>query len=123
MYNRPDFNESYHGIELSLNKQLADHWMARGTFTYQINKQHLGSGACADPNLLVNDTSTIQANYGGSGCRNGDEVAVHRTERVQGQRVPNSKWQFNVNFWPAAAGLNTPRTFRTPGIRSSGPPR
>jgi hypothetical protein len=113
VYNRPDFNESYHGIELSLNKQLADHWMARGTFTYQINKQHLGSGACADPNLLVNDTSTIQANYGGSGCRNGDEVAIQSTGSGSKDSVfLNSKWQFNVNFlYQLPLGFNTAANF------------
>jgi len=55
----------------------------------------------------------IQANYGGSACRNGDEVAVQSTGSGSKDSVfLNSRWQFNVNvLYQLPLGFNAAANF------------
>jgi hypothetical protein len=90
--NRADFNETYHGFELTLNKRLANKWMMRGNFVYNLNKQHVGTAGCIDPTNILN-TSTVGAAY----CADNDYVAPESTGSGSKTSVfLNSKWQFNV---------------------------
>ncbi|MGE5278108.1 MAG: carboxypeptidase regulatory-like domain-containing protein [Acidobacteriota bacterium] len=90
--NRPNFNETYDGVEATLTKRLANRWMARASFTYNNNKQHVGEGACIDPTNLKT-TSTINAQT----CRDNDLVTAQSTGSGGKSAVfLNSKWQFNV---------------------------
>lgn len=91
-YNRSDFNTTYNGVELTLNKRLANRWLARGSFVYNINKQHVGPNGCADPTNVLT-TSTVNAQT----CRDDDYVAAQSTgSGSKGSVFLNSKWQFNV---------------------------
>src|SRR5262249_13548370 len=48
--NRPDYNTNYQGLELSLNKRLANKWFARIAFSVNNWTEHLdGSGAVQNP--------------------------------------------------------------------------
>ncbi len=91
-YNRPDFNTTYNGVEFTLTKRLADKWMARGSFVYNNNKQHVGTNGCADPtNVLTSSSTNAQT------CRDNDFVSVQSTgSGSKGSVFLNSKWQFNV---------------------------
>src|SRR5439155_7875289 len=61
LFNRSDFDETYNGVELVLNKRLSNRWMARGSFTYNVNKQHVGTNGCIDPtNQLTTSTTNAQ---------------------------------------------------------------
>jgi hypothetical protein len=87
--NRQDFHTTYDGLELVLTKRLSNGWMARASFVYNDNRQHLdGPGACIDPtNLFLGFTmSNAQS------CRN-DLVAVFGGRQAV---FLNSRWQFNV---------------------------
>jgi hypothetical protein len=75
--NRPDFTETYSGLELQLVKRLSHGWAARASFAYNDWQQHVGPGAIIDPN---NATGGVNA----SG------PAVDSTGI-------NSNWQFNVS--------------------------
>src|SRR5262249_50404838 len=85
-YNRPNYDQTYSGVELTLNKRLADRWMMRGSFVYQTNTQHTGSGACVDPTNIVSFIS-------GQECADGNAVG---TAGKGGRVFLNAKWQFNV---------------------------
>ncbi len=90
-FNRPDFNTTYDGAELTLNKRLSNRWLARGSFAYNVNKQHVGANGCADPtNVLTTSTTNAQT------CRDGDFVSVQSSGSGKGNIFVNSKWQFNV---------------------------
>ena len=84
--NRPEFNETYNGVELVLTRRLSNRWMARGSFVYNDNVRHLdGPNACIDPTDLLTVTSDR--------CSNDDLVAV---QGGKGAVFLNSRWQFNV---------------------------
>lgn len=102
-YNRPDFNSTYQGVELLLTKRLANRWMARGSFVWNVNKQHVGANACADPsNVLTSSTVNAQT------CRDNDIVAIQSAgSGSKGSVFLNSKWQFNiVGMYQLPLGFN-----------------
>ena len=103
IHNRSDFDETYNGVELTLNKRLSNKWMLRGNFVYNINKQHVGSAGCIDPTNILN-TSTV----GAASCANNDYVAVESTgSGSKGSVFLNSKWQFNmVGMYQLPLGFN-----------------
>ncbi|MCA1580306.1 MAG: TonB-dependent receptor [Acidobacteria bacterium] len=97
-FNRPDFNTTYNGVELTLNKRLANRWLARGSFVYNANKQHVGLNGCADPTNVLT-TSTVNAQT----CRDNDFIATGG----KGSTYLNSKWQFNaVGMYQLPLGFN-----------------
>ena len=93
--NRPDYTQSFNGLELTLNKRLSSGWMMRANFAYNKPKQHVGPGACVDPtNGLYNsgedsvpgacaDNGVVAPNAGGG-------------SGTFGQVNLNATWQFNV---------------------------
>ncbi len=82
-FNRGDYNETYSGVELVFTKRLSNRWMARGSFVYNDNVQHLAAGGCIDPTNLATQN-----------CRNDDLVAE---PGFRGSVYLNAKWQFAVN--------------------------
>jgi hypothetical protein len=99
-YNRPNYSQNYSGIDLTLTKRLSNRWMARASFTYQINKQQVGSGACADPNnvVIASRPFTPQSLSSATTCRNDDYVTVQSQGSGSKDSVfLNSKWSFNAN--------------------------
>ena len=89
--NRPDYDTTYNGIELTAQKRLSNKWMVRGNFGYQDWKQHAGSGSCVGPMNL------LEANFGGS-CP-GDDIMVGPSgtgSGATGNIFVNSKWNFNI---------------------------
>jgi Carboxypeptidase regulatory-like domain len=90
--NRPDFNTTYNGVELTFQKRLSNKWMVRGDVGYQDWKQSAPIGSCQNPNNNLNGV------YGGS-CP-GDTIMIGPGGVGSGafQNVfVNSKWNFNVN--------------------------
>ena len=91
--NRSDLHQTYDGVDLVLTKRLSNRWMMRGSFTYNVNKQHSGANGCVDPTNIVpgqsGDTGNPATAYTGESCADGAFVAsrVHG-ERLEGQRLP-----------------------------------
>jgi hypothetical protein len=83
--NRPDYRETYSGLEIQVFKRLSHGWMLRGSFAYSDWRRHLGSSAIVDPNNRV-----------GGSDEDGGSVA-----EPSGGATPkvfvNSRWQFNVS--------------------------
>jgi hypothetical protein len=102
--NRKDFNQTYDGVDLILTKRLSNRWMMRGSFSYNINKQHVDNAAtaCVDPTNTVPgqsaDTGNPQTGYTAESCGNDTYVATRSTGSGDKAAVfLNSKWQFNIN--------------------------
>lgn len=104
--NRPDYNTTYDGIELTMQKRLSNKWMVRGNFGYQNWKQSNGTAGCFDPNNLLDGT------YGAS-CP-GSDIMVGPSgtgSGAFGNVFVNSKWSFNIAGlyqlpWGFNAGAN-----------------
>ena len=100
--NRKNYNQTYDGFDIILTKRLADKWMARGSFTYNLNKQHSQAGACWDPTNRVPGQSLESGDpiqgYTASTCADGVFVATQSTgSGNKGGVFLNSKWQFYMN--------------------------
>jgi len=90
--NRPNYDTTYNGVELTMQKRLSNKWFMRGNFGYQDWKQNAGSGACINPTNLLDGT------FGGS-CP-GSDIMVAPTgtgSGAFGNVFVNSKWNFNVS--------------------------
>ena len=101
--NRPDWNTTYNGLDLTFQKRLSDKWLVRGGATYQNWNQHGGAGSCYDPTsdrggnneLWPGTTIGIQT---GSTCA-GNDIAALPAGSASGSRNEvflNSRWLFNV---------------------------
>ncbi|MGH9367574.1 MAG: carboxypeptidase regulatory-like domain-containing protein [Thermoanaerobaculia bacterium] len=101
--NRPDFSQTYDGFDFILTKRLSHRWMLRGSFSYNINKQHLkGPGACVDPTNTAPgrsaDIGNPQAGYTAETCA--DDTYVATSSFGSGAKDSvflNAKWQFYLN--------------------------
>jgi Carboxypeptidase regulatory-like domain/TonB-dependent Receptor Plug Domain len=100
--NRTDYDTTYSGFDVILTKRLSNRWMMRGSFTYNMNKQHTGVGGCVDPTNTVpgqsTDTGNPQTGYTAESCADDTFIATRSTGSGDKAAVfLNSKWQFNIN--------------------------
>ena len=115
--NRPDYDQTYHGVDLILTKRLANRWMARGSFTYNWNKQHVGTSACVDPtNVLPGQSLNVgdpQTAYTAQTCADNVVVGVRSTGSGDKSSVfLSSKWQFYLNaMYQLPLGFNIAGSF------------
>jgi carboxypeptidase family protein/TonB-dependent receptor-like protein len=115
--NRDDYDQTYHGVDLVLTKRLANRWMARGSFTYNWNKQHVGSGGCIDPTNIVpgqtGDAGNPQTNYTAQTCADNVVVGYRSTgSGDKGSVFLSSKWQFYLNaMYQLPLGFNIAGAF------------
>jgi hypothetical protein len=115
--NRNDYDQTYHGVDLILTKRLANRWMARGSFTYSWNKQHVGSGGCVDPTNVVPgqsaDGGNPQTGYSAQTCA--DDIVVGFRSTGSGAKDSvflSSKWQFYLNaMYQLPLGFNVAGAF------------
>jgi hypothetical protein len=83
--NRPDYRETYDGIEIQLVKRFSRGWMLRGSFAYNDWRKRVGVGAIVDPNNKV----------GGTNASGAVVEPVFASSRAS--IFINSKWQFNLS--------------------------
>ena len=85
--NRPDYNQTYNGLELSATRRMIDRWMLRANLTLSDWKQHVGprGGEYGDPTRQVL----------GDSCSNCDGSAVASDGGADG--YINSRWSFSLN--------------------------
>lgn len=95
--NRPTYNTTYDGIELTWQKRLSNKWMVRGNFSWNNWKQHGGTAACSDP------TNALSGTFGAScpgGAAGGSDIMVAPSgtgSGAFGNVFVNSRWNFNVS--------------------------
>ncbi len=105
--NRSDYNTTYNGVELTMQKRLSNKWMVRGNFGFQNWKQHNGSGGCFDP------TDLLSGSFGGE-CT-GSDIMVGPSgtgSGATGNIFVNSKWNFNIaGLYQLPLGFNVGANF------------
>jgi hypothetical protein len=117
--NRPDWNTTYNGVDLTFQKRLSDKWLVRGSATWQNWNQHGGPNSCYDPTsdrggnneLWPGTTIGIQT---GSTCA-GNDIAALPAGAASGARNEvflNSRWMFNVaGLYQLPAGFSVAANF------------
>jgi carboxypeptidase family protein/TonB-dependent receptor-like protein len=92
--NRPDFHTTYNGIELSMNKRLADRWFARVAFSWNNYVEHPGPGSIQNPTR----TDAINGSLALAGPQvDGGQYAPRSGGSGKGDIFYNAKWQINAN--------------------------
>jgi hypothetical protein len=115
--NRNGYDQTYHGVDLTLTKRLANRWMARGSFTYSWNKQHVDASGCVDPTNVVPGQSLNagdpQTGYTAQTCA--DNVVAGFRSTGSGDKASvflSSKWQFYLNaMYQLPLGFNVAGSF------------
>jgi len=93
--NRPDYRQTYNGIELTATKRLANRWMLRGNVTYNNWTQHAGLNSVYDPTQRIQ--STAPANQGWClGLCNGPVIERSAGSGSFKDVFINSKWSTNL---------------------------
>src|SRR5262245_5371515 len=82
--NRPDYNRTFYGVDLTATKRLSHKWMLRGNFSWNDWKEHCGSDAVADPTPLIGN------------CAGGVVVERSAGSGAFGNVFINSKWSYNI---------------------------
>lgn len=112
--NRPDYSQTYKGIELQINKRFSDRWATRVAFAYNDWKQGVGDGAIVDPtNVLQGAGSAADAIRGGSTEDGGIVVSnAGGGSGDFGNVYINARWQVNVNgMYALPLGFNVAGNF------------
>lgn len=88
--NRPDYSQTYDGVELNLIKRLSNRWMLRGSFSWNDWEQEVG------PNGFIDPTQSLTG-YGCSNCDGSDVVQGSGSgSGAKGGIYINSRWAANV---------------------------
>lgn len=92
--NRPDYTQTYKGLELNFNKRMADRWMLRANISLTDWTQDVGDDAIVDPTRLRSTVTPL------SGCNNCDGANVVQGSGTgsgaKGGVYINSKWSYNL---------------------------
>lgn len=89
--NRPDYKQTFNGVDFTITKRLSNRWMMRGWFSYNNHKQQVGPNGCSDP-------TNVQSTDYGQLCRDDNYVATRSLgSGSKGSVFLNSRWQFNIN--------------------------
>ena len=82
--NRPDYNRTFTGFDLTATKRLSHKWMLRGNFSWNDWKEHCGANAVADP------TPTL------GNCAGGVVVERSAGSGAFGNVFIQTKWSYNL---------------------------
>jgi hypothetical protein len=109
--NRPDYNQTYNGVDIYATKRMANHWSGRASFTWSDRKQHITSDrGNEDPTHLLQPPNLIFNNFFGCSSCDGS-IAVDKSYGTHTNTYINARWQYNlsglVQFpWAITFGAN-----------------
>ncbi|HEX9986430.1 MAG TPA: carboxypeptidase regulatory-like domain-containing protein [Thermoanaerobaculia bacterium] len=83
--NRPDYHQTYNGVEFTASKRFTNRWMLRGNVSLHDWTQHVGDNGYVDPTPLVS----------GDSCSSCDGDVVASSGGVGG--YINSRWSSSIN--------------------------
>jgi len=88
--NKPDYGQTYKGLEITGTKRMSNRWMARGSFTWYDWTQDIGEDGFVDPTRLRSGGLCTTCDGGivsqGSGTGSGAKGGIYI----------NSKWATNI---------------------------
>ena len=123
--NRPDYEQTFDGIELTATKRLADNWMMRFNAAYNDYSDDCGDDSFANPTVglpatgLVNGSSPFA---GPAACPGGQVAPQSAGSGAFGNVFINSRWNFNLNGayifpWDINLGANIMARQGYPGVQ------
>ena len=100
--NRPDYTQTYDGIELTAVKRMSNRWMLRGNFSWNDWRQQVGANGYVDPTHLrtstgcsnCDDSLVVQGSGTGSGSKGG--VYINATWSYNLTGVVQLPWGFSA---------------------------
>ncbi len=108
--NRPDYSQTYNGIEVTATKRLANKWMLRMNASYNDYTEDCGADSYANPTKGLPSTGTVNgaAAYGGPPACIGGQVAPQSAgSGAFGNVFVASKYNANVSgVYEAPWGIN-----------------
>ncbi|MGZ8796832.1 MAG: hypothetical protein ACXW2F_05750, partial [Thermoanaerobaculia bacterium] len=108
---RPDYNQTYNGIDVFAMKRMSNRWMGRASFTWNDRKQHItGDAGIEDPTHLLQPPNLIPNNW--FGCTSCDgSIAVDKSYGTHTNTYINARWQYSLTGvaqlpWALSLGAN-----------------
>ncbi len=94
--NRPDYNQTYNGLDLYATKRMSNRWSGRANFTWNDRKQHITSNrGIEDPTHLLQPPTLISNNF--FGCTSCDgSIAVDKSYGTHTNTYINARWQYGL---------------------------
>jgi Carboxypeptidase regulatory-like domain/TonB-dependent Receptor Plug Domain len=90
--NRPDYSQTFNGLELTATKRLSNRWMLRGNFSWNDWTEECDS----DDALLFGDPSKARFGFGTLNCVGGQVAERSGGSGNKGNVYINSEWTFNL---------------------------
>jgi hypothetical protein len=108
--NRPDYSQTYDGIEVTATKRLANRWMLRVNASYNDYTEDCGSGSYANPTRGLPSTGIVNgaAEWGGpAACIGGQLAPQSAGSGAFGNVFIGSKYNANISgVYTAPWGIN-----------------
>lgn len=95
--NRQDYSSAYNGFELTMNKRLADKWMARVAFSYMDWVEHPGKGSVQNPTRTDSPNTSAGGGFASGPQVDGGQIAPRSGGSGKGDIFYNAHWQINAN--------------------------
>jgi Carboxypeptidase regulatory-like domain len=115
--NRPDYEQTYNGIELVATKRMSKNWMMRFNGSYNDYSDDCGSDSFANPTPQLNSTGIVNgfaAAGGPPACIGGQVAPQSAGSGAFGNVFINSKWNMNLNgVYVAPLGIHIGANFMT----------
>ncbi|HYH06326.1 MAG TPA: TonB-dependent receptor [Thermoanaerobaculia bacterium] len=93
--NRPDYSQTYDGLELIFQRRTAGRWMARGQVTFGDWKQNVGPRGIQNPGRILE----------GDGCYTCDDTPVASSSGTDG--YINARWSYSLSgLYQGPWGIN-----------------
>jgi hypothetical protein len=98
--NRPDYTQTFNGVELTATKRMSNDWMLRFNAAYNDYTDDCGEDSFANPTKALNSTGIVNgaAAYAGAPACTGGQVAPQSAgSGAFGNVFVNSRWSLNLN--------------------------
>ena len=98
--NRPDYTQTFNGIEFTATKRMSNDWMMRFNASYNDFSDDCGSDAFANPTPALPATGIVNgaaASGGPAACVGGQLAPQSAGSGAFGNVFINSKWSTNLN--------------------------
>jgi hypothetical protein len=109
--NRPDYSQSYKGIELNATKRLSHKWMMRGSVSYTDWTESCGAAANPDPTPFLGNCPGGQFTQRSAGSGSFGNVFINSKWQTNITGLYQLPWDFNIGA-SLTARQGYPRPFR-----------
>jgi hypothetical protein len=109
--NRPDYSQSYKGVELNATKRLSHKWMLRGSLSYTDWTESCGADASPDPTPFLGNCPGGQFTQRSAGSGSFGNVFINSKWQTNITGLYQLPWDFNIGA-SFTARQGYPRPFR-----------